>query len=425
MDKIVLCGKKPLYGRIDVAGMKNAALPILFATVLVGGRFTIGNLPDVSDIRQTLEILKRLGATVLPDAEHNLTVIDTTVLDSDISLSLELASKMRASYYLVGAALGRCGRAHVGYPGGCDFGTRPIDQHLKCFRALGATVTQDEGYITACANHGMKGTHVYFDVVSVGATVNAILAATRAEGMTVLENVAKEPHIVNLTEFLNFCGAHISGAGTDTIKIRGEKNLHGCDYDVIPDMIEAGTYMIAAATAGGDVIINNVIPKHLESVTAKLIEMGATVLVNDESVEVIRDPEKPLVHVMVKALPYPGFPTDMQPQMCALMCTAQGTSYISEGVWDTRFRYVDGLVRMGAQIVVQGKMAVVEGGRRLSGTLVSAPDLRGGAAMILAGLAAEGVTTIEKIHLIERGYDNIVGKLAGLGAEIKRVSFPD
>ncbi len=423
MDKIVISGNKPLYGTIDVSGMKNAALPILYATVLVGGKFTIENLPDVNDIKLTLEILELLGAPC--KREGSTVTIDTTELDRDADIPLSLVKKMRASYYLIGAELGRYQKAHVGYPGGCDFGTRPIDQHLKGFRALGATITQNEGYIDASAADGLVGTSVFFDVVSVGATVNVILAATRAEGLTIIENAAREPHIVDLANFLNTCGAHITGAGTDTIKIRGEKELHGCTYDIIPDMIEAGTYMVAAAAAGGRVTVRNIIPKHMESVTAKLIEMGVTVNVEDESVEIIRDPETVLSRVMVKAVPYPGFPTDMQPQICALVCSARGTSYISEGVWDNRFRYVEELVRMGAHIVVEGKTAIVEGGARLSGTQVSAVDLRGGAAVVIAALATDGVTVIDNISLIERGYDDIVGKLAGVGADIRRVSFPD
>ncbi len=423
MDKIVISGNKPLYGTIDVSGMKNAALPILYATVLVGGKFTIENLPDVNDIKLTLEILELLGAPC--KREGSTVTIDTTELDRDADIPLSLVKKMRASYYLIGAELGRYQKAHVGYPGGCDFGTRPIDQHLKGFRALGATITQNEGYIDASAADGLVGTSVFFDVVSVGATVNVILAATRAEGLTIIENAAREPHIVDLANFLNTCGAHITGAGTDTIKIRGEKELHGCTYDIIPDMIEAGTYMVAAAAAGGRVTVRNIIPKHMESVTAKLIEMGVTVNVEDESVEIIRDPETVLSRVMVKAVPYPGFPTDMQPQICALVCSARGTSYISEGVWDNRFRYVEELVRMGAHIVVEGKTAIVEGGARLSGTQVSAVDLRGGAAVVIAALATDGVTVIDNISLIERGYDDIVGKLAGVGADIRRVSFPN
>ena len=423
MDKIVICGNKPLYGSIRVAGMKNAALPILFATVLVGAKFVIEDLPDVVDINLTLDILTHLGAECKRCGRE--TMIDTTNISPDRDIPLSLVKKMRASYYLVGAQLGRYGRAHVGYPGGCDFGTRPIDQHLKCFTALGATAGVNSGYIDADAPNGLFGTHIFFDVVSVGATVNAILAATCAEGMTVIESPAREPHIVALAEFLNACGANISGAGTDTIKIRGVKSLHGCTCEIIPDMIEAGTYMVAAAATGGRVTVENVIPKHVESITAKLLEMGAHVTVNDESIVIERDPAKPLTRVMVKTVPYPGFPTDMQPQICALTCFAEGTSYVSEGVWDNRFRYVEELIRMGAHIMVEGKTAIIEGKNVMRGTQVSAVDLRGGAAAVIAGLAAEGITIIDNIHLIQRGYDNIVGKLAGIGADIRLVSFPD
>ncbi len=424
MDKIVISGKKPLYGTINVAGMKNAALPILFATLLVGGKFFLENLPDVNDINLTLEILQRLGAPCTKH-EDGTVEIDTSVIDPNRDLPLSLVKKMRASYYLVGALLGRYGRAHVGYPGGCDFGTRPIDQHLKSFRTLGATADVEGGYIVADAPGGIYGNHIFFDVVSVGATVNAILAATRAEGFTLIENAAREPHIVALASFLNMCGAHITGAGTDTVKIRGEKELHGCSYDIIPDMIEAGTYMVAAAAAGGKVTVQGIIPKHMESVTAKLVEMGVTVNIGDDYAEIIRDPAQPLSRIMVKAVPYPGFPTDMQPQICALCLFANGTSYVSEGVWDNRFRYVEELIRMGAHILVEGKTAIIEGKKPIKGTQVSAVDLRGGAAVIIAALAADGITVIDNISLIERGYDDIVGKLAAVGADIRKVSFPD
>lgn len=423
MDKIVICGKKPLYGKIRVAGMKNAALPILFATVLVGSEFIIEDLPDVADINLTLEILEKIGAKCKRGGRE--TYIDTRDISPEAEIPLSLVKKMRASYYLVGAELGRYKKAHVGYPGGCDFGTRPIDQHLKCFTALGAMTGVNGGYIDATAENGLFGAHIFFDVVSVGATVNAILAATCAEGMTVIESPAREPHIVALAEFLNACGASISGAGTDTIKIRGVRSLHGCTCEIIPDMIEAGTYMVAAAATGGSVTVENVIPKHVESITAKLIEMGVHVTVNDDSIVIERDPEEKLSRVMVKTVPYPGFPTDMQPQITALTCFAEGTSYVSEGVWDNRFRYVEELIRMGAHIMVEGKTAIIEGASPMQGTQVSAVDLRGGAAVVIAGLAAEGITVIDNISLIERGYDDIVGKLAGIGADIRLVSFPD
>ncbi|MBQ7364217.1 MAG: UDP-N-acetylglucosamine 1-carboxyvinyltransferase [Clostridia bacterium] len=426
MDKIVISGQKPLYGTVRMASMKNAALPIIFATVLVADRCVIKDLPDVSDINLSLEILTYMGAVCERNGRE--TIIDTSGIRPDCDIPLDLVNKMRASYYLVGAMLGRYCHAHVGYPGGCDFGTRPIDQHLKGFTALGATAGVKGGYIDADAPHGLYGAHIFFDVVSVGATVNAILAATCAEGLTVIERPSREPHIIALANFLNACGANIMGAGTDSIKIRGVKALHGTpDGEMIPDMIEAGTFMAAVAATGGKVKIENVIPKHVESITAKLIEMGATVEIDEdnETVTVERDPEKPLSRVMVKAVPYPGFPTDMQPQICALTCFAQGTSYVSEGVWDNRFRYVEELIRMGAHIMVEGKTAIIEGANPMRGTLVTAVDLRGGAAVVIAGLAAEGITVIDNIKLIQRGYDDIVGKLKNLGAEIRLVSFPD
>jgi len=426
MEKIVICGKRPLNGTVRMASMKNAALPIIFATVLVGERCIIKDLPDVSDINLSLEILVQMGA--LCERNGRETMIDTSSIDPDTDIPLELVKKMRASYYLVGALLGRYQKARVGYPGGCDFGTRPIDQHLKCFSALGAKADVVGGYIVADAPDGLYGSHIFFDAVSVGATVNAILTAACAEGMTVIERPAREPHIVALANFLNACGANISGAGTDSIKIRGVKKLHGTlDGEMIPDMIEAGTFMAAVAATGGKVTIENVIPKHVESITAKLIEMGVTVETDEdnETVTVERDPDKDLSRIMVKALPYPGFPTDMQPQICALTCFAKGTSYVSEGVWDNRFRYVEELIRMGAHILVEGKTAVIEGGYVLKGTEVTAVDLRGGAAMVIAGLASEGVTAIDNIDLIKRGYDDIVGKMKGLGADIRLVTFPD
>ena len=423
MEKIVINGNKPLYGSIEVSGMKNAALPVLFATVLVGGRFFLENLPQVNDIKLSLEILTLMGAKC--HRSGTVTEIDTTDIDPTVELPLELVQKMRASYYLVGAELGRFGKACVGYPGGCHFGTRPIDQHLKAFQVLGAATDVSGGYIHAEAPGGLYGSHIFFDVISVGATVNALLAAARAEGLTVIENAAREPHIVALATFLNMCGAHITGAGTDTIKVRGEKNLTGCTYDIIPDMIEAGTYMAAVAATGGRVTVTNIIPKHMESVTAKLVEMGVTVNIGDDYAEIIREPGAPMMPVKVKAVPYPGFPTDMQPQICALACFAAPGSIVTDAVWDNRFAYVDQLVSMGADITVRGSTARIEGGKPLKGGQVRSVDLRGGAAMIIAALASEGTTEISDIHLIQRGYDDIVGKLRGIGADISIVTFPD
>ena len=337
--------------------------------------------------------------------------------------SYELVRKMRASYYLIGAELGRFGSAYVAYPGGCDFGVRPIDQHIKGFEALGATVDVEGGYVEANALGGLRGGNIYFDVTTVGGTINVILAAARSDGLTVIENAAREPHVVDVANFLNACGARISGAGTDTIKIRGVKQLHGCCYTIIPDMIEAGTYMLAAAATCGNLRIGGVIPKHLESVTAKLIEMGVDVVEEDDSVTVSR--RGPLERVNIKTQPYPGFPTDMQPQICVLMCLASGVSYLNESVWDNRFRYVSELKRMGARIKVNGKTAIIEGGKPLSAAALKACDLRAGAAMIIAGLAAPGTTSIDDVSYRERGYDAVVGKLRSVGADITLQHVPD
>ena len=423
MEKILIRGGKPLYGTIEIDGMKNAALPILFASLLVPGKCRIDNLPSVRDITRSLDILETLGATI-DRISPNSVEIDATGA-CPILPPAELTRKMRASYYLLGAGLGRFGSAMVGYPGGCDFGKRPIDQHVKGFEMLGATVEESEdGLITATVGSaGLRGNNIFFDVVSVGATLNVMMAAVTADGQTIIENAAREPHIVDLANFLNTCGAHISGAGTDTIKIKGVSELHGCSYAIIPDMIEAGTYMAAVAATSGQVKINNVIPKHLESITAKLEEMGVSVEELDDAVVVTRT--EPLQRCNIKTLPYPGFPTDMQPQFCALFCLAQGMCRLTEGVWDNRFRYTYELRRLGADITINGKTAYVNGGLPLRGTSVRSVDLRGGAAMVIAGLAAEGETIIEDIHLIERGYDNLVGKLSAVGAEIYKVVYPD
>ncbi len=423
MEKILIRGQKPLYGTIEIDGMKNAALPIVFATLMVPGVCHIDNLPAVRDIARSLTILEELGAKVNV-LSPNSVEIDATDARSDFPPS-ELTRKMRASYYLLGAGLARFGSAQVGYPGGCDFGKRPIDQHVKGFEALGASVTEDpNGLISARVGEGgLHGDNIFFDVVSVGATLNVMMAAVTAKGQTVIENAAREPHIVDLANFLNTCGAQITGAGTDTIKIKGVDSLHGCSYAIIPDMIEAGTYMAAVAATSGQVKINNVIPKHLESITAKLEEMGVSVEELDDAVVVTRT--EPLQRCNIKTMPYPGFPTDMQPQFCALFCLAEGVCRLTEGVWDNRFRYTDELRRLGADIQINGKTATVNGGAPLIGTSVRSVDLRGGAAMVIAGLAAEGETVIEDIHLIERGYDNLVGKLAAVGADICRVVYPD
>ena len=421
MENIVIHGGNKLFGEIEVSGMKNAAVAVILSCLLVKDTCTIENLPNISDVRASFDILESMGAFVKRLSPTTIQV-DCTHCKCGTS-PYELVRKMRASYYLIGAELGRFHRASVGCPGGCDFGIRPIDQHIKGFEALGATVNVEGGYVEAFAENGMIGNQVYFDGVSVGATMNIIIAAVLAKGTTVIENAAREPHIVDLANFLNTCGAEISGAGTDVIKIKGVESLHGCTYAIIPDMIEAGTFMIAAAATGGRLKINNVIPKHLESITAKLEEMGVTVEEFDDAVVVSR--EGPLNRVNIKTLPYPGFPTDMNPQMCALLCLAEGTSYLTEGVWDSRFRYVEELKRMGATIKVDGKTAVVEGGIPLTAAPVRAVDLRAGAAMIIAGLTAKGRTVIDDIYHIKRGYDNIVEKLRNVGADICEISVPD
>ncbi len=421
MDKIIINGGVPLRGTVEISGMKNGALPIIFASLLVEGKCIIENVPAIKDVYISLDILQHMGVSVR--------MIDKNTVELDSahavggSAPIELVRKLRASYYILGAELGRFGRAYVGYPGGCDFGVRPIDQHIKGFEALGATVTLEGGYIEATAQDGITGNNVYFDEVTVGGTMNVILAAVKAPGTTVIENAAREPHIVDLANFLNTCGARIRGAGTETIKIKGVDTLHGCTYAIIPDMIEAGTYMMAAAATGGTLRINNIIPKHLESITAKLEEMGVDVVEDDDYV-IVSATDK-LKKVNVKTQPYPGFPTDMQPQIAVLMCLANGVSFLNESVWDGRFRYVEQLRRMGATVKIDGKTAIIEGGIPLSGAQVSAVDLRAGAAMVIAGLAVDGKTEIDHIHYIERGYDDIVGKLRAVGADIKKITVPD
>ena len=421
MDRYIINGGKPLVGSVEISGMKNAAVAVLFACLLVNDTCTIENVPNIIDVSVALDILAGIGVKVKKVAK-NTVELDSTHAVGGMS-SYELVRKMRASYYLIGAKLGRFGSAYVAYPGGCDFGVRPIDQHIKGFEALGATVDVEGGYVEANALGGLRGGNIYFDVTTVGGTINVILAAARSDGLTVIENAAREPHVVDVANFLNACGARISGAGTDTIKIRGVKQLHGCCYTIIPDMIEAGTYMLAAAATCGNLRIGGVIPKHLESVTAKLIEMDVDVVEEDDSVTVSR--RGPLERVNIKTQPYPGFPTDMQPQICVLMCLASGVSYLNESVWDNRFRYVSELKRMGARIKVNGKTAIIEGGKLLSAAALKACDLRAGAAMIIAGLAAPGTTSIDDVYYIERGYDDVVGKLRSVGADITLQHVPD
>lgn len=417
MDKIIINGGTPLVGTVEISGAKNAALPVLVGTVLTGDRCIIENVPEILDVDLTLEILEKMGAKVKRD--HTTVEIDTRYVQPGRS-PYELVSRMRGSTYLIGAELGRFNYARVGSPGGCDFGVRPIDQHVKSFEALGAEVSVLGGYVEAKAD-ALVAAEVYFDVVSVGATINAILASVFAAGTTVLENAAREPHIVDLANFLNTCGASISGAGTDTIKIKGVEKLHGSTYAIIPDMIEAGTFMCAVAATGGNVKINNVIPKHLDSISAKLSEMGVYVEELDDAVIVRRD--GPMKGINVKTQPYPGFPTDMQPQMTALLCFADGTGRVTESVWDNRFRYVEELRKTGAAIDIAGKTATIRGGGTLVGAPMRSVDLRAGAAMVIMGLASNGRTEITDIHTIERGYDNIVRKFRDLGADIRKVSY--
>ena len=421
MTKYVIHGGKPLFGEIDISGAKNAAVAIIPAALLVDGVCRIENIPQISDVTLILNILQELGADVR--------TVNRTTVDVDCShirnrqVPYELARKIRASYYLVGALLGRFGWAEVPLPGGCDLGGRPIDQHIKGFVAMGADVDVRNGLICAKVPGGrLSGGQIYLDMVSVGATMNIMLAGVLADGMTIIENAAKEPHIVDLANFLNSMGANIMGAGTDVIKIRGVKRLKGGTYSIIPDQIEAGTYMAAVAAAGGDVLIQNVIPKHLDCITAKLVEMGVDVEELDDAVRVRRF--GPISRTNVKTMPYPGFPTDMQPQIAAVLCLATGTSVLTEGVWDSRYRYVDEFRRMGAQIQVDGKIAVIEGVEKLTGARIQACDLRAGAALVIAALAAKGESEISCVQYIERGYEDIVTKLQGLGASIRTVEVP-
>ena len=421
MEKYIVTGGSRLHGKVTVSGAKNAAVAILPATVLARDVCVLENIPNISDVTALLNILKALGARVRL-LDKTTVEIDTTHLTEPV-VPHELAKPLRASYYFLGALLGRCGRADVSLPGGCNFGgVRPIDQHIKGFRALGAEVSVNYGMVHM-TSEALVGEHIYFDVVSVGATMNVMLAAVKARGVTILENAAKEPHIVDLANFLNSMGADIRGAGTDVIKIHGVDVLHGTEYSIIPDQIEAGTYMVAAAATGGDVLVENVIPKHLESIIDKLRRAGATVEEFDDAVRVSRTGR--LQHVNVKTMPHPGFPTDMQPQMTTMLCCAEGTSIVSEGVWDNRFKYVVDRRKVGANIQVDGKVAVVEGVERLTGAPVKALDLRAGAAMLIAGLMADGITEVEEIHHIERGYSSLVDKLRSLGADIRKVSYDD
>ena len=420
MEKFVINGGRPLHGEVRISGAKNAAVAILPAVLLSDGPCVIENLPDISDVSTILKTMQSLGAQIRM-INKSTVEIDPRHVNSFV-VSKKMAEGMRASSYFLGALLGRMLRARVAPPGGCDFGVRPIDQHIKGFEALGAKMTIENGMVDAKAM-SLTGCLIYLDVVSVGATINIMLAAAKADGLTIIENAAREPHIVDLANFLNSMGANIMGAGTGVIKIRGVKHLSGADYSIIPDQIEAGPYMAAAVATRGDILVTNVTPQHLESIIAKLRETGAEITEFDESVRVkmTRRPRK----CNVKTMPHPGFPTDMQPQIAAVLSIADGTSIITEGVWDSRFRYVEQLTFMGADIQVDGKMAVITGVEKLKPSPVRAVDLRAGAAMIIAGLSANGITEIEEIDHIDRGYENVVEKFSALGADIKRVKTFD
>jgi len=416
--KYVIEGGRPLRGEVTVSGAKNAAVALIPATLLVKGVCRLENIPKISDVTLLLSVLRRMGAVIQTVNSHTYD-IDCTNVDS---CSVPFASRIRASYYLAGALLGRFGRGEVPLPGGCDLGERPIDQHLKGFRAMGADVTIANGNIIADGHGRLRGAGIYLDVVSVGATINIMLAAALAEGMTVIDNAAKEPHIVDVANFLNSMGANITGAGTDVIKIRGVDKLHGGSYTIIPDQIEAGTYLAAVGAAGGKILVRNVIPKHLDSIVAKLEEAGLEIRDFDDSIQIERTSRLRSIHI--KTMPYPGFPTDMVPQLAALLCVADGTSYINEGIWSNRFRFADEYARLGAHIQVNGKTAVIEGIPELSGATMKACDLRAGAGMILAGLATKDITEIEDVHHIERGYEDIVEKMRALGQTSAGSSYP-
>ena len=416
MEQYVIKGGNPLVGEVEIGGAKNAALAILAAAVMTDDTVLIENMPDVRDTNVMLQAMESIGVLVECVDRHTVKInarnVNGHIIEDDY------IKKIRASYYLIGALLGKYRKAEVSLPGGCNIGSRPIDQHLKGFRALGAKVDIAHGMIIAKADH-LKGNHIYLDVVSVGATINVMLASIMADGVTIIENAAKEPHVVDVANFLNSMGANIKGAGTDVIRVRGVEKLHGTEYAIIPDQIEAGTFMFAAAITKGDVTVKNVIPKHLESISAKLLEIGCEVEESDDAVRVVA--AKPLTHTHVKTLPYPGFPTDMQPQIAVTLALSNGTSIVTESIFENRFKYVDELTRMGANIKVEGNTAIIDGVSRYTGASITAPDLRAGAALVLAGLAAEGYTTVDDIRYIERGYEDFEGKLKSLGAMIEKV----
>ncbi len=416
MEQYVIKGGNPLVGEVEIGGAKNAALAILAAAVMTDDTVLIENMPDVRDTNVMLQAMESIGVKVDRVDRHTVKISAKNVKGHVIED--DYIKKIRASYYLIGALLGKYKEAEVSLPGGCNIGSRPIDQHLKGFRALGAKVDIAHGMIIAKAD-ALKGNHIYLDVVSVGATINVMLASIMAEGVTIIENSAKEPHVVDVANFLNSMGANIKGAGTDVIRVRGVDKLHGTEYAIIPDQIEAGTFMFAAAVTKGDVTVKNVIPKHLESISAKLLEIGCEIEESDDAVRVVA--AKPLTHTHVKTLPYPGFPTDMQPQITVALALSSGTSIVTESIFENRFKYVDELTRMGANIKVEGNTAIIDGVTRYTGASITAPDLRAGAALVLAGLVAEGYTTVDDIRYIERGYEDFEIKLRSLGAQIEKV----
>ena len=420
MKQYIIKGGRPLQGEVQIGGAKNAALGIIVAAIMADEPVLIENLPEVDDVKVLLDAIEGIGAIVERIDEHTVRINGAVI--NDVNVDDEYIRKIRGSYYLVGALLGKYKKAVVALPGGCQIGSRPIDQHLKGFEQLGATVTIHNGKIDAYAET-LIGSHIYLDCPSVGATINIMMAACMAEGKTIIENPAKEPHIVDVANFLNSMGANIKGAGTDTIRIRGVERLHGSEYSIIPDQIEAGTYMIAAAATGGDVYIRNVIPKHLEAITAKLIEIGAKVEEYDDCVRVHSNGR--MGYANVKTMPYPGFPTDMQPQMVTLLALSEGVSIVTETIFETRFKYISELRRMGSNINVEGNAAIITGVEGFTGATVSAPDLRAGAALVIAGLVADGFTTLEQIQYIERGYENFEDKIRGLGGFIEKVDDDD
>ena len=417
MEQYIIKGGNPLVGEVEIGGAKNAALAILAAAIMTDETVLIENLPDVNDVNVMLEAISGIGAMVQRLDRHTVKINGSTI--GDFNIEYDYIKKIRASYYLLGALLGKYKKAEVALPGGCNIGSRPIDQHLKGFRALGADVDIEHGKIVAEADR-LRGTHLYFDVVSVGATINVMMAAAMAEGLTIMENVAKEPHVVDVANFLNSMGANIRGAGTDVIKIRGVRSLHRSEYSIIPDQIEAGTFMFAAAATKGDVTVLNVIPKHLDATISKLVDIGCEVEEFDDAVRVVAKGR--LRSTQVKTLPYPGYPTDMQPQIGVVLALARGTSTITERIFENRFKYLDELARMGAVIKVEGNSATIEGVEKFSGARVSAPDLRAGAALCIAGLAADGITIVDDIVYIQRGYERFEEKLRSLGGMIEKVS---